>query len=90
MYFDSFGTEYNPQEALSKIKYKSIDHNIFGIQSDGSIICGFYCTAFTEYMLVGKTLLNYANSFSPNDYQKNGKIIYMCLKEKYGKKECKP
>ena len=29
--FDSFGTEYIPQEVLNKIKDKSITHNIFKI-----------------------------------------------------------
>ena len=27
--------------------------------------------AFIEYMLAGKTLLDYTNLFSPNDYKKN-------------------
>ena len=34
VYFDSFGFEYIPQEALNKIKDKSITHNIFRIQDD--------------------------------------------------------
>ena len=44
---------------LNKIKDKSIFHNIFRIQDNESIICGFYCTAFIEYMLAGKKLLEY-------------------------------
>ena len=51
VYFDSFGIEYIPQKVLNKIKDKSITHNIFGIQDNESIICGFYCIAFIEYML---------------------------------------
>ena len=42
VYFGSFGIEYIPQEALSKIKDKSITHNIFRIQDDYSIMCAFY------------------------------------------------
>ena len=34
-------------------------------------MCGFYCIAFIEYMFSGKTLLNYTDLFSPNDYKKN-------------------
>ena len=34
-------------------------------------------------MLVGKTLLDYTNLFSPNDYEKNEKIIYKYFKDKY-------
>ena len=45
-------------------------------------MCGFFCIAFIEYMLAGKTLLDYTNLFSPNDYKKNGKIIYKYFKDK--------
>ena len=37
-------------------------------------MCRFYCMAFIEYMLAGKTSLDYANLFPPNDYKKNDKI----------------
>ena len=62
-YFDSFETEYFPQEVLNTIRNKSITHNIFRIQANNSIICRFYCIAFIEYMLAGKTLLDYTNLF---------------------------
>ena len=80
IYFDFFGIEYISQEVLNKIKDKSITRNIFRIQDNESIMCGFYCIAFIEYMLPGKTLLDYTNLFSPNDYKKNDKIIYKFLK----------
>ena len=86
MYFDSLGIEYIPQEVLNKIKGISITHNIFRIQDNESIMCRFYCIAFTEYMLAGKTLLDYTNLFSPNDYKKNDKIIYKYFKDKYGRR----
>ena len=38
-------------------------------------MCKFYCTTFLEYITAGTTLLDYTNLFSPNDYQKNNKII---------------
>ena len=28
VYFDSYGTEYTPQEVLNKMKYKSITHKV--------------------------------------------------------------
>ena len=46
------------------------------MQDNDSIICGFYCIAFTEHMFGEKTLLDYTNLFSPNDSKMNGKIIY--------------
>ena len=42
-------------------------------------MCGFYCVAFIEYMLRGKTLLDYTNFFSANNCKKNYKIIYKYL-----------
>ena len=32
---------------------------------------GFHCIAFIEYMILGKTLLDYTNLISPSDYQLN-------------------
>ena len=45
-------------------------------------MCGFYFITFIEYMLARKTLLDYTNIFSPNDYKNNDKIIYKSFKEK--------
>ena len=72
-----------PQGVLNKIKDKSITHNIFRIQDNDYIMCGFYCIAFIEYMVAGKTLLDYTNSFSLNDYKKNDKITYKYFNERY-------
>ena len=40
-----------------------------------SIMCGYFCIGFIDFMLKDKTLLDYTNLFSPHDYEKNGKII---------------
>ena len=53
VYIDSFGIEYIPQEILKKLKDKSITHNILRIQDDNSIMCGFYCIVFIEYIFAG-------------------------------------
>ena len=47
---------------------KSITHNTYRIQDNESNMCGFYCIDFIEYMLAGKTLLDYTNLFSANEY----------------------
>ena len=63
------------------------------MQSDDFFMCGFYCITFAEYveyMIAGKTLLDYTNLFSPNDYQKNDKIIFKYFKDRYGKQKHKP
>ena len=80
VYFDSFGIEYIPQEVLNKIKDKSITHNIFSIQGNESIMCGFYCITFIEYMLAGKTLLNC--TYLSNNGKKNDKATYKYFKDK--------
>ena len=50
-------------------------------------MCGFYCIAIIEYMIAGENLLHYTSLISLNDYQKNGKIKYKYLRDKYGKKK---
>ena len=75
--------EYIPKEVLIKIKDKSITHNIFRKQDNECIIIiiiTIICIAFIEYMLARKTLSDYTNLFSPNDYKKNDKIIICILK----------
>ena len=86
IYFPSFGIDDISQEVLKKISDKSITHNMFRIQDNESIMCGFYCIPFIEYMLPGNTLLDYAYLFSPNGYKKNEKIIYKYFKDKYGRR----
>ena len=39
-------------------------------------MCEIYYIAFIEFMITEKTL-DYTNLFSPNDYQKNDRIIYI-------------
>ena len=48
-------------------------------------MCGFCFVDFKEYMLAGKTLLDYTNFFSLNDYKKNGKAICKYFEDKYGR-----
>ena len=38
-------------------------------------MCGYFCIGFINFMLTDKNLLDYTNLFSPNDYDKNDKII---------------
>ena len=38
-------------------------------------MCGYFCIRVIDFMLKGKSLLEYKNSFSPNEYEKNDKII---------------
>ena len=38
-------------------------------------MCGYFCIGFIDFMLKGKILLEYLALFSPNNYEKNDKII---------------
>ena len=73
-YFDSFGVEHIPKEIKKFIGNKNI-MNIYGIQAYDLIMCGYFCIGFIDFMLKGKSLFEYTNLFSPNDYEKNDKII---------------
>ena len=45
------------------------------IQSYDSIMCGYLCILFIEYMLNNKTLTDFTNLFSPWNFEKNEQII---------------
>ena len=74
-YFDSFGVEHIPEEIKTFISNKNIKTNIFRIQAYDSIICGYFCIGFIDFMLAGKTLTDFTNLFSPNNFKKNDDII---------------
>ena len=81
IYFDSFGLENIPKEIEHAIGNKEIKAIIFRIQAYDSIMCRYFCLEFINYMLKGKTLLNYTNLFSPNDFKKNDQIIRRIFKK---------
>ena len=75
LYFDSFGVGHIPKEIRKLIVKKNIITNIYRRQAHDSIMCGYFCIGFLDFMLKGKSLLDYSNLFSPSDYEKNDKII---------------
>ena len=54
---------------------KNIKANIFRIQENNSIIRGYFCIGFIDFMLGGKKLTDYTNLFSSYDFKKNDNII---------------
>ena len=74
-YFDGFGIEHIPKEIIKFIGNKNIITNIYRIQAWDSIMCGYFCIAFINFMLKGKSSLGYTNLFSLNNYENNDKII---------------
>ena len=70
-YFDSFGVEHIPKEIKASIdRSLSIAANIFRIQAYDSIMCGYFCVGFIDFMLAGKNLTEFTNLFSLKNLKK--------------------
>ena len=72
-YFDCFGVEHIPKEIKkfinrplsSALQNKNIKTNIFKIQAYDSIMFGYFCIGFIDFMLAAKKLTDYTNPFFP-------------------------
>ena len=86
IYFDSFAVEHIPKEIKKFINNKNIIANIFRIQAYDSVMCGYFCIGFIDFMLKDKSLTDFTNILSPNDFKKNDDIliIYFLNKLKNG------
>ena len=74
-YFDSFGIEHIQKEIKKFINNKNIIANIFRIQAYDSVMCGYFCIGFINYIFKGKSLIDCTNLFSLNNLKKNDDII---------------
>ena len=79
-YFDLFGVEHVPKEIKRFIKHKNIKANIFRIQADSSMVCGYFCIGFIDFMFAGKKLIDFTILFSPYYFKKNDDIILSYFK----------
>ena len=70
-YFDSFGVEHIPKEIKKFIGNKNIIANIFRIQAYDSIMCGYICIRFIDFMFNGNSLTDFTKLFLPNDFKKS-------------------
>ena len=61
---------------------KNIKTNIFRVQEDNSIMGGYLCIGFIDFMLAGKKLTDYTNLFSPHGLKKNDNIILSYFKNR--------
>ena len=78
VYFDSFGVEHVPEEIKEFIRNKT---NIFRVQANDSVMCGYFCIGFIDFMLAGKKLTDFTSLFSPYDFKKNDNIILSYFKD---------
>ena len=67
-YFDSFGVEYISKEIEKLIGNKNIIANIFRIQAYDSVMCGYFCIGFINFMFNDNSLTDFTNLFSPNSF----------------------
>ena len=71
-YFDSFAVEHIPKEIKKFIETFSINKstitkNIYRIQAYDSVMCGYFCIGFIDFMLKAKIFTDFTNHFSPNN-----------------------
>ena len=74
-YFDSFGVEYIPKEIKKFIGNRNIITSIYRIQAYSSVICGYFCIGFIDFMRKVKNLANFINLLSSDNFKNNDKII---------------
>ena len=62
---------------------KNITVNSFWVQSNNSIMCGYFFIEFIDFMLAGKKLTDFTSFFSPYDFEKNDSIILSYFKDEW-------
>ena len=65
-YFDSFGVAHIRKEIQKFINDKNIIASISRIQAYDSVMSGYFCIGFVDFMLKGNNLTDFTNLFSPN------------------------
>ena len=57
--------------------------NIFRVQANDSVMCGYFCIGFIDFMLADKKFTDYTNLFSPHDFKENDNIILSYFKNEW-------
>ena len=74
-YFVSFGVEIISKDIKKLIRNKNMITNNYKIQAYDSIMYGYFCIGFIDFLLKRKGWLDYTSLLSPNDYGKKDKIL---------------
>ena len=69
VYFDSFGVEHVPEDIKEFIGNKNMA-NIFLVQAENLVMCGYLCIGFINFMLAGKLLTDFPNFIFLHDFKK--------------------
>ena len=75
LYLKNSDVKHVPKEIKKFIGSKNVIANIFRIQAHDSILCGYFCTGFINFMFGGKSLTDFTNLFSPNNFKRNDNTI---------------
>ena len=81
VYFNSFGVEHVPEEIKEFIGNKNTIANIVRVQANNSVMLGYICIGFIDFMLAGRKLSDFTSLFSPYDFKKNDNIILSYFKD---------
>ena len=68
--FHIFGVEDIPKEIEKFINGFTIKTNIYRIQAYDLVMCGYFFLGFIDFMLKGKSLIDFTSLISPNNYKK--------------------
>ena len=82
LYFHSVGIKHFPKEIKNSLE-KNIKANIFRVQGSNSVIFGYFCIGFTDFMLAGKKLTDFTSLFSPSDFEKSDTINLSYFKDEW-------
>ena len=85
VYFDSFGVEHNPKEIKKFISNKNIKANIYCIQTNDSVMWGYFCIEFIGFILAWETLTDYTSFLSPHNFNKNDQIILSYFRDAWNR-----
>ena len=70
VYFDSFGVTHVPEEIKEFVRNKNIYLIFFEYRQNKSVICGYFCIGFIDFMLPGKKLTDFTSMLSPYDFKR--------------------
>ena len=62
VYFDSFGVEHVLEEVKKLVGNKNIIAAVFWVQAESSVMCGYFCIGFIDFMLEAGWFLKHAFS----------------------------
>ena len=81
IYFHSFGVEHVPEKIKEFVGNKNIIADIFRAQANNSVMRGYFCIRFIDFMLAGKKLTDFTRLFSLYDFTKNDQMILSHFKD---------